>query len=578
MKYFYLIFILFITLFINYNDAASKFQVPSKRVYMNTQNNWFNNILLNGKIEVPKESDDITLMEYYRMLSVSLYSRNENVLSVILDEIWHSVFINETAPYGNGVSLPFLSMMRDLIDETTTLYDTTNTRAKFDLIYQYTTEFRTAIDNFKLNPRALGAVRESFEQLEELFTTQLTDGVGFRKPAKQLQQIPIFTLTATSHLFMLSEVIRYGQSWGYTDTELLAYQSKLDLKLREYLEYVSDTYDVGASALFEGVDPEDMNADDYEVFIQFKNVYIQTVSDFAMNWWMMDSKLKSGTYAERVRYLFSDIVGFNVDPDVSDFNGYYNPTFDRVLEMAESADINRFRGILNSAVFEYQDQQFILSVKSLFTDPADYTSQCNSTSAKVCTNYYISNRGSLFNATEQFGNHKIGNIFGWNLNTRALSYPVPDALTVAFLPSEVFANNLIVKSIATVVNAQKYLSQDGTAFLSADYNNLPGSHVMMLDNQTSITYRLDSAYSTPTTFSLSLHCILADKRPASITMLDHTQTPVATYALSYTPFPQILSANPSYNITLHPGELNNDFTFIVNGGQVALQSLVLTPL
>ncbi|GAM16949.1 hypothetical protein SAMD00019534_001240 [Acytostelium subglobosum LB1] len=561
--------------------------------------------------------------------------------SSFITSIWSYVVENET-PYTTGdakVTGLYSAIVQASVDPNSILYNEDSADRVDPVYYQFIqiaakdyTNSLTAFTAAPSNPTTALYLRVAIDKLESLLTTVLADGGEFRR--HPLDQLTIFSLAATSHVLLLTDLVRWGETWGFSTQNVTTYRDTYYEVIDDYSHYARDVFDEANTPMtnlgnFDG-------SGRFDNFQDLRRIVITQVSDFVAMWYNLDPKIAGlhGFHAERVRYLFSKTIGYSVDPDMissENISDYVSPSFERLTEMWWGLKQEDYKGEMTSFLIVHKPDEIIYSAQPTYTTSRPATPASTRKGAEVGTlvaepgvtknkNFKFPptsvtqnasfhhdhlprrlvfpgvgglalDRGCLSNdeycqtfygeigqrITDNIAvpDHKIGTAFGWGTNERTTLHPALDAITVGLIPSNVFANNVILRATTTVIDAQKYQSIDGGAYFEPETFG-PGLHSMFIPVGGSITYRFDSVNAVDIAYDLYLRVYTGSKVPLSV-KVSKNGVDVATFTLPFLNKNSIVETTPDYDIVLSPNHDNNLFTFTAVGSNVRLTSIILVP-
>ncbi|GAM20497.1 hypothetical protein SAMD00019534_036720 [Acytostelium subglobosum LB1] len=559
--------------------------------------------------------------------------------------IWRYVSTHED-PFVTGVvdvTGDYSNLLQSFVDPSSRLYSTNTSDpmrispVPYQYVYTAALEFTSTLNAFNAaptNPQNGINIRYAIDQFSALLQDMLAVGGEFRK--KPLEQLPIFSLAATSHVLLLTDIARWGTRWGFSTQNITTYRTLYSDLVQDYAYHALGTvYGDAQDKIYQLGDFDGSGR--FDNYQEYRRMFIPIVSDFVAMWYNLDPKIAQvrGFHAERVRFLFSNTIGYSIDPDIiesENVSDYLSPTYDRLQELWSGLEQEQYRGELATLFITHKDNEMIYSIQPVYTSSrpmtaaskregvevgASITDDSDSTLIKqikfgpssntqnvsfhydqlprmisfsngiggisldrrcrpaddFCNSFYGA-LGDRIRDSLSVPAHKVGTVFGWGVNERSTPVPALDAMTVGMLPSNVFANNVVLKSVTTVIDAQKYLSVNGSTFeVDADG---PGLHTMFIPANGSITFRFESSHTANQAFDLYLRVSTGSKVANSLKM-SKNGVDVATFALPFISRSAIVETSPDYDIILSPNVNNNLYTFTALGSHVRLTSIIFVP-
>ncbi|EFA76885.1 hypothetical protein PPL_09637 [Heterostelium album PN500] len=188
------------------------------------------------------------------------------------------------------------------------------------------------------------------------------------------------------------------------------------------------------------------------------------------------------------------------------------------------------------------------------------------------------------NVKLSFEGHKIGNIFSLSVNsysdfTNKLRFMggACDCFIFAFLPEQVFHQNIIPKVGNTLLDAQKYTTTD-TAKLAYDYF-YPGVHAMRVPAEGMIQIKLIPEDETQTVYQVKIRCDV--KKQTSLKVQNKTtntaeQEFYIPRAVNKTLATSTLPATDVFKIDI--GKTGSLIQFTATTDEIYIQSILLIPV
>eukprot|EP01133_Synstelium_polycarpum_P001349 gene1349-1543_t len=288
------------------NNPAS---YTDKKQWMAVQQANTNYSVLTLKEFVPP--DVYNPMNYYKIMICCALNFVPGIYGPILAGIT-DIFLSFIIDYNSedNTLTRYRLMLYNLVDTTISVHDNEITKAQYAGCAQSYHDFMLCLANFNATPND-AAVKE----LVRISFANIENDVGCkyiyltRKSGREVAELMMFGLFATTHLTLLREVIMNGEKWGFDPKTVTLYKNKFYKHIIEYRDYAIDTYNKGYAAISAKTL---FNAGFlYNNLNEYRNMMITSVFDMVNIWFMFDPAIYAnvGITHERVRYLFSKIYG-----------------------------------------------------------------------------------------------------------------------------------------------------------------------------------------------------------------------------------------------------------------------------
>eukprot|EP01133_Synstelium_polycarpum_P018228 gene18228-21808_t len=298
-------------------------------------------------------------------------------ISTIIDAIWSHVLANQTSQQ-NELTKMYMKMVKEVVDQSISLYDNTDLVAEYAGISSYIKTFRTKLANSTAKPANASLkdeMRDAYTAAEQKMRAALVPKGVFRKVGYEVSELMMFAVAATTHLLFLRQVIANGKKWGFPDVTVSDYKTAFKGFIVEYTTHCKTTYTTGWYKINSKVsDPTLCGLDIFNLIIKYRNGMITSVFDYASMWYTFDQdNFPNGATSERVRYLWTDIQGWTIDVNkpvpgvlIGD-NLYYNPPANQFYNYWDTVMIHEaYRGQLHHV--EFTANPFIYTITPYYFD------------------------------------------------------------------------------------------------------------------------------------------------------------------------------------------------------------------
>ncbi|EFA82293.1 hypothetical protein PPL_04717 [Heterostelium album PN500] len=648
-------------LFIDVADAAAKKpkkkkkpQRPlaleaDKRMFLKNNLDFINEYI--SPVSTPfrdSEGNGIGLTEFFKAMVVGFLAFDPvtAVAAVFIDSIWSAFIENNSEDKNDAITRAYIQMVKEIVDQKIEVYDQSIIWAEYTIINASIVSFKDSVVVFNEDPSEVNseAVRTDFTTLEKDLRGRLDPNGGLRKKGWELSELPVFALATTLYFMAQVDLQRNGVTWGFSQGQLDKFKRYYDERMGSYLQYVKDTYKSGYDKIMDATPEADRDTSTLNKINRYRRTMIPQVMDYAAIWWTFNSTLFPTTaYGERVRYLYSDVLGQPIDRQKTpSFDGsYYDPTLARLIEMADYLERERYRGEIASVKIGYKLYEWIWSIQPTYVDETqpdkkrvglsvgnpsppsggyvsidiqrtvyrpsgvlvvwdvfpqlieiyDNTTHragevnfmavpCFDRPGQTYCNTYYNNGGQLNSVYWQMDSHKIGDMIGWSENKKigVDGQSALDAFQVAFVPMDVYSNNLILRNVATVIDAQKSMKYKN-ALLFKDFV-MPGVHAVTVFDKGYLSFIFDSDYKANKKFTIFLRVHSNQPNEGKLSLKrgpDAKDPALATFTIKANVRDQSVFPDTAYEIQLQPGETNNTFYFVATGKGIQLQSIVFIP-
>ncbi|GAM20160.1 hypothetical protein SAMD00019534_033350 [Acytostelium subglobosum LB1] len=300
---------------------------------------------------------------------------------VAIDAIWSDAIAQDNTPA--AMYDGFREITRNMIDEALENADLELCTAEIRKITAEMIDFFPVYNKWLRKPHKK-ALRESckdhFSKVESAANTIIfMDGAALRKATYGVTELGMFTVAATTEIFLLKEVVKNGKTWGFSNIDMQGYKNKLATYPREFTDYAIRTYKHGVQLI---KDRATKNGEPgYVAFnqvLKFRTYCARFVFDFIDLWSVMDSKLfPEGTSYYNPRYCYQELVGVpvieNRGVSMGD-GGYYNSlSYDALESWFNDVSKDQFQKELKQIRITIDPQHppgWLKSIQTTYRDPA----------------------------------------------------------------------------------------------------------------------------------------------------------------------------------------------------------------
>eukprot|EP01133_Synstelium_polycarpum_P004964 gene4964-5771_t len=485
--------------------------------------------------------------------AVAMHPKNGSMGALVANGLLTYGTANVATNSANLKSESFRQMAQALINPAIAIYDDAATKAQAKGSARSFSNFLDHLNALNLNPTSepnKEAVRIAFHLLENDMSTLYI--CSAQKVGYEIQALQEYALYATFHLLLLREVMLRGLSWGYLQSSIDLYTSRFKEGMITYQAWINKWYQAGLAIVTAAKDPK-YDFRQWNRINRYKRDMTRFVFDFVAIWWTFDPKLfPKGVIQERVRYLFSDIIGVPTNSDGT------APTVDQIYANIKEKELNRYMGSFyyNRAVrfnngpdvggdiTGRKKMDMMINSTDIYMAARTFSSTSDLLPRKFSIDPYGVFPGETITLSKQLpivvtenatpsdpegrwsvvegpqvrqtvgiDGHKIGMVCALGVNNaikNAKYYPdlggAIDSMIVGWIPNEIESTNLIMANISTIVDCQKYidnLTAATPAVVDIDRIML-GSHCTWIRNTTSLRYRFDLEPGAQMTYNLAI--------------------------------------------------------------------------
>ncbi|EFA76886.1 hypothetical protein PPL_09638 [Heterostelium album PN500] len=375
------------------------------------------------------------------------------------------------------------------------------------------------------------------------------------KPGYEVDELDEFAAIANFHLIVLRDVCIYGTQWGFKDNTVNLYKNKLKTCIVDYEAYACDIYEKGYNKVLDQIaaNPPKYQVTRWNKINEYKRNMNRFVFDYVSNFWYYNIDLfPNGVNVERVRYIFSDIMGIPCTSsgtaldrpveeiikvmnnnkrylgELQSIDYYRSTTGTRIIniqpnywswESSSNKPGSKFGGqtlngttekktvIIDSCNPAVKNTKFsavsdlvprsITFENGQIMQPATMRPETPPSGATDIENQYISVDGITKLKDISYSNHKIATIVGVGVNKMGTmkdftEKEVVDAITIGFSLNDTFTENMLMKDIVSVVDAQKFATIDNDSYYKNPFMSVNqvmfGNHAMHFYTRSKCSY------------------------------------------------------------------------------------------
>ncbi|KYQ93962.1 hypothetical protein DLAC_04853 [Tieghemostelium lacteum] len=477
-----------------------------------------------------------------KTLAVSLVSILEPAgafLGPVVDVVWTAVMEAQAVQEELEEKKSFIQAIIDIVDDKVNIYDNSTLQAVFKAcqisVHNLSTDLKILANKKKENPPISDTVlqvyqenvRTSFQiamlKIEE--STYLSS-----KEGHEIEELPMYALFAFGHLSLLRDVSIHGLSWGLPQETIdIKYKNRFPKFLKSYTDHCVKWYHAGSEKI--GALSYMSDALKHNKINQFRNIMITQVFDLLHVLSYMDPvEHPIAVISDRVRFLYSDLNGHPINPNVRDTSSeaYFTTPLDVIDKIIYDNNSDQYRNsVLKKVVLSKSS-----GMPNYFTSVQNYVVNGQGVESIIYTKGQVNETQQAFNfegtiqgmdsnsfiypATIKFdkagswscdqplavGNHdapwfleghKISLLFSLGVNKNSSvnnGAGVLDSLVAQFEPVENFPQNVVYKQKMTAIDAQKFSEKDWVQGNLVHSFVFPGFHAVSVVPTKTLTYTL----------------------------------------------------------------------------------------
>eukprot|EP01133_Synstelium_polycarpum_P004963 gene4963-5769_t len=568
-------------------------------------------IIKEGKFVVPEHSTPIDTYKTIVTTALGFIPKAGAYLSGAADVLF--TFFMESESNIASSAFNYRRMCHELIDESITYYDDVSIRASLRGCCESIRDFRAHIANLAAKPtnEALKeAVRCSFMAIENDIDGKFL--FECRKQKFLQDELSMFCIFATTHLCLLREVTLHGSTWGFSQSTIDIYTNRFQPRMVEYLAHCRLAYDQGvtmikaapnpytyktwSATVFSGRADHPYDKIDLEIKSTGFDMYnqdlysITTYGDGKRILGIQPNfKVKSGTVT--VSQQMIGISKANISEcQFSNTNYSKAPTF-RHDYLPREINFDKTSNAVESIKGQSELQDKPWKGYLYTTDEYNWYNLANPPVDRVATGGQVDKPA--------FPNHKVHNVFGVTMSQADfIEKQIPavggiptflytsagcvSSIAMAFIPEEVFSQNIVYPDIVNLIDPQKNYHLQAApnnwepSFIK-DYVNI-GKHAIRMPYQSWIHFDLDPHDSTKTRFEVRIK--MSSKCASGYVSIVSDGATYPLFALKSAPTNAIIAGETPVIINLNRGVGKNIFKFAhncVGDNYIFIEDLILIP-
>ncbi|EFA76938.1 hypothetical protein PPL_09690 [Heterostelium album PN500] len=534
-------------------------------------------------------------------------------VSTIIDAIWSHILSNQTSNT-NALTAMYMNMVKEVVDQQISVYDNADLIAEYAGIDSYINNFKTKLANYTAKPTNVtlkNEMRTAFTTAEQRLKAALVPKGIFRKVGYEVTELMMFTIAATTHLLLLRQVIANGKTWGYPAVDLTGFKNDFKAHIVEYTQHCKVTYANGWSKI--AADSTKVGGGDtFNHILRYRSTMISSVFDYVSMWYTFDQDVfPLGAIGERVRYLWSDVLGWTIDINqpvpgiLIEDNLYYNPPSSQFYNYWDSVmQHEKFRGQLHHVDikgnpflytmtpyyydqtqtsgyrqgFAVGDNPNIGTLTTMTFPPTGATQTLSMSSDVIVRKIQVTGVTNSINYVSPApGRNDHNNPIAYYYDD-CRTYGLIDSVCVGFIPSEVFPENVLVAKSETIVDPQKAFYMDAGVLFKKDFT-MVGQHAFEMSDKETIKLQVQLQDPKQYTYTIRLRVSCQDKVPGKISILNANQVLLSTFNYVANSANQLIAsaAEPDYIFTFATDKPTKIWLKAL-GGTVVLQSIIFKPV
>ncbi|PGM91744.1 insecticidal delta-endotoxin Cry8Ea1 family protein, partial [Bacillus cereus] len=259
------------------------------------------------------------ITSYILSLAFPIASAATGIMSVLLPILWPPTAGNPGTSDAQFTWKQMMLAVEELINNAITAEAKRDAIDALENLQTSVNAYNQAVCNFQNNPGNdiyKLPVQRAFENADRQ-ASQAINHLNDNPPTHAVQFLPSYAQAANIHLLLLRDVVQYGESWGFTSTQVQQYYDNppprpgnpgMKQRLSQYTDYCVRWYNTGLQQQY--------NTGNWNKFNDFRRDMTIMVLDIVSLWPTYDPKIYAvPTKSELTRTVYTPLIGYSGSRD-----------------------------------------------------------------------------------------------------------------------------------------------------------------------------------------------------------------------------------------------------------------------